>query len=76
VQTPPTYPSQRGSGDYLQLAASMHLQVTSQGQPILVISLSVASEAPEVNRRPMAPPFDVRNFHLWLAAARWDWDPR
>jgi hypothetical protein len=45
----------------------MHLQVTSQGQPILVTS-SLASEAPKVDRRPMTPPFDVR-----LAVSLWVW---
>ena len=62
--TLPTYPSQRGSGDYLRPVASMHLQVTSQGQAILVTS----SSASEVIRRPMTPPFDVR-----LVASLWVW---
>ena len=63
------YSSQRGFSDYLQPAASMHIQVTSQGQPILVTS-SLTLEDPEVNHRPMVPPFDLWNFHLGLAACR------
>jgi len=46
----------------------MHLQVTSQGQPILVTSLSLASEAAEQDRRPTTPPFDVR-----LVTSQWVW---
>ena len=61
------YPSQRSFGDYLRPAASIHLHVTSQGQPILVTS-SLALEDPEVNRGLMAAPLVVRNFHLRLAA--------
>jgi hypothetical protein len=47
----------------------MHLEVISQGQPNVVTS-SAASEGPEVNCRPMASPFDVRNFHLRLTDSR------
>ena len=70
MQTLPMYHSERGSGDYLRLAASMHLPVTSQGQPILVTSSS-AAEDPEVGHRPMTPPFDV-----WLVTSLWVWVPR
>jgi hypothetical protein len=49
----------------------MHLKVTSQGQPILGTSLAL--EDPEVNSRPMAPPFDVGNFPVWLAASLGVW---
>ena len=55
VQTFPTYPSVRSSGDYLPPATSMHLQVTSQDLAILLTS----SSASEVSRRPMNPQFDV-----------------
>jgi len=67
VQTLPMYPAQRSFGDYLRPAASMHLEVTSEGQRIVVTS-PLASEDPEVNFHPMAPPFDGRNIHLQLAA--------
>jgi hypothetical protein len=49
-------------GDYLWLAVSMHLQVTSQGQPNL-LNLASASEDTEVNR-PITSQFDFRNFHI------------
>jgi len=57
----------------------MHLQVMSQGQRVLVTS-SLTVGDPELNRRPRASPFDVRNCHLWLAArfqiaSRWVWVP-
>ena len=68
MQTMPTYPTQRGFGDYLRPTASMHGQVPSQGQPILVTSLSFASEAPEVDRRPITPAFEVR-----VIASLWVW---
>jgi len=73
VQTPPTYPFQRGFGDFLRPVASMHPQVTTEGQPILMTSLFLASEDPEVNRRPVAHPFHVPNFHLRLVASLWVW---
>jgi hypothetical protein len=67
VHTLSMYPSQRSSGNCLRPAASMHLQLMSQGQPILVSS----SSASEVIRRPMTPPFDVR-----LVAFLWGCVPR
>jgi len=67
VRTLPTYPFQHGSGDYLWLAASRHLHVTSQGQLILVAS-SLASEPPEVEHRATTPLFDV-----WLVVTVWGW---
>jgi len=59
-----------GFRNYLSAVASTHLQMTSQGQPILGTS-SLALEAAEVCRHPMTPPFDFRNFQLWLAASHW-----
>jgi hypothetical protein len=55
----PPDPFQRGFGNYLQPAASTHIQVTSQGQPVVVTSSS-ASKKPEVIWRPMTPSFDIR----------------
>jgi hypothetical protein len=63
------YPSQRGIGDCLWLEASMHLEVTSQGQQILVTSF-LAWEDPEDNRHRMATLFDIRNFHLRFGVSR------
>ena len=66
---------QRGFGDYLRPAASMHLQLTSQGDQILVMSSS-ASSAPEGNRCPLTPPLDSQNFDLSFVASLWVWIPR
>ena len=81
MRTLPTDPAQRSSGVYIRLVASMYLQVTSQGQPILTISLSLASEDPEANRHPMAPPFNMRLVASHLAvrfqiATWWVWVPQ
>jgi hypothetical protein len=68
------YASQCSFGDYLRLAASIHHQPTSPGHTILVTSSS-AWEDPEVNRRRMAPPFDVQliaSLCVWV----WVWVPR
>ena len=72
MQTWPT--SQCGFGGYLLPAASMHLCVTSQSQPILVTS-SLASEDSEVSCHPIATLFDVWlvifQLALRLQIARW-----
>ena len=68
MQTWPTW--QRVFGDYLWPAASMPLQVMSQGQPILMTTSS-ASEAPEVIRRPITPLFDIQLvLSQWVRVAR------
>jgi len=54
-------------GDMLRPVASIHVQVTSQDHPILVTT-SLASEALEIDCRPMTPQFDVR-----LVVALWVW---
>ena len=74
MQTLPT--CQRCFGDFLQPADSMHLQVITHGQPILVTS----SLASEVIPHPLASPFGVQIFHLQLAVtfqipSSWVWVP-
>jgi len=62
LETRPTL--QHGFDNYLRPAASMHLQVTSQCQPIFVTAY-LASEHPAAKGQAMAPSLDV-----WLVASR------